>query len=275
MDDLEIIKLGSPESLEEVEKLQAVVWSGSPIDIVPVHVLLAAIHNGGLVLGAYKHEMLAGMLFGFPGIYSTREGMRFKHCSHILGVHPDMRNTGVGFKLKIAQRQFVLGQGLNLITWTYDPLLSRNASLNIHKLGGTCDTYLRSEYGMMRDGLNSGLDSDRFQVDWWLESCQVRKSLDIGHDSKIHLDEYTGMGVEILPAVGEVQPPSGHPNLTHPLFMVEIPSDFQTIKAKDLSLAKEWRMVTREIFEKAFINGYHVIDFLFDQGRSFYILEIQ
>ena len=85
------------------------------------------------------------------------------------------RDSGIGFALKRAQWQMVRHQDLDHITWTYDPLLSRNAYLNIARLGAVCSTYRRSEYGEMRDGLNVGLPSDRFQVDWWLNSHRVQR----------------------------------------------------------------------------------------------------
>jgi predicted GNAT superfamily acetyltransferase len=83
---------------------------------------------------------------------------RARRFSHI-GIDPDQRDAGIGFALKRAQWQMVRHQGLDHITWTYDPLLSRNAYLNIAKLGAVCNTYRRSEYGDMRDG---NALSDRF-----------------------------------------------------------------------------------------------------------------
>ena len=121
-----------------------------------------------MLLGVFVNDELIGFVFGFPGIEPTPDGPRPKHCSHILGVLPDHRDGGVGFALKRAQWQMVRHQGLDHVTWTYDPLLSRNAHLNIARLGAVCSTYRRSEYGDMRDGLNAGLPSDRFQVDWWV-----------------------------------------------------------------------------------------------------------
>ncbi len=143
------------------------VWPGSELDIIPAHLLLTAAHNGGMVIGAYEEESddsepgsaahsgirPVGGGLRFPGSYSTADGQRLKHCSHILAVHPDYRNQGIGFSLKRAQWQLVRQQGVELITWTYDPLLSRNAHLNITRLGGVCSTYLREYYGVMRDGL--------------------------------------------------------------------------------------------------------------------------
>ena len=195
MPDWEICQLENPESLQKIEELQDLIWPGSQKEIVPIHMFLAAIHNGGLVLGAFSKNRMIGMLFGFPGMFKTNDELKMKHCSHMLGVHPDWRNSGLGFALKCAQRQFVLSQGINLITWTYDPLLSRNAKLNITNLGAVCNTYRRSEYGQMLDSLNAGLDSDRFLVEWWLDSCRVEKSLEDHQKLDKRMDDLLGMNI--------------------------------------------------------------------------------
>ena len=149
--------LESPAEMGEVEELQRLVWPGNETEIVPAHLLLAAVRGGGLVIGAFDKAALPrliGFVFGFPGFYLTPDGPRLKHCSHMLGVRPDCRDHGLGYALKRAQWQMVRHQGLDRVTWTYDPLLSRNAHLNIAKLGVVCNTYHREYYGEMRDGLN-------------------------------------------------------------------------------------------------------------------------
>jgi predicted GNAT superfamily acetyltransferase len=148
-----------------VEELQRLVWPASETDVVPAHLLLSGVHNGGVLIGGYIDQRLIGFVFGFPGLYFTPDGPRPKHYSHMLAVHPDFRNQGLGFVLKRAQWQMVRHQGIDRITWTYDPLLSTNARLNIAKLGAVCNTYLKEFYGEMKDGLNIGMPSDRFQVD--------------------------------------------------------------------------------------------------------------
>jgi predicted GNAT superfamily acetyltransferase len=219
---------------------------------------------------------LVGIAFGFPGIYTTPDGPRLKHHSHILGVHPNWSGKGVGFALKRAQWQVVRKQGIDRITWTYDPLLSRNAHLNITRLGAVCNTYLRSEYGEMRDGLNSGLPSDRFQVDWWLNTKRVERHLSRRPRPVLALDHYLNAGATLLTALtgrGTAPcPPETTPSLTGTLMLFEIPSDFPTIRVGDLTLARDWRFYTREIFEDAFATGYLVTDFIHDKGRSFYVL---
>jgi len=267
----------TPEEMTSIEALQREVWPGSETDVVPAHVLITAIHNGGLVLGAYLNEKLVGFVFGFPGLETTPDGPRAKHCSHMMGILPDHRDLGIGFALKRAQWQMVRHQGLDHITWTYDPLLSRNAFLNITKLGAVCNTYRRSEYGDMRDGLNAGLPSDRFQVDWWINTRRVerrlskraRKPLELDHFSKADLQPlYTPLASK----GGWSRPPEHFSPLEGRLALAEIPPDFNALKQDDFTLARDWRFFTREVFETAFSSGYIATDFVFDGGRSFYVL---
>jgi len=268
--------LETPEEMTAIEALQRLVWPGSETDVIPAHVLLAVIHNGGLALGAFVGKDLVGVSFGFPGIYTTPDGPRLKHHSHILGVHPEWNGKGIGFALKRAQWQMVRKQGIDRITWTYDPLLSRNAHLNISRLGAVCNTYLRSEYGEMRDGLNIGLPSDRFQVDWWLNTKRVERRLSRRSRPALTLDHYRTAKATLL----EVNTnrgfapclPEKTSSLTGTLLLVEIPSNFPALKAADLPLARDWRFYTREVFEDAFSTGYMVTDFVHDKGRSFYVM---
>ena len=278
--------LESFEEMLQVEDLQRAVWPGSERGMVPAHLLLTAAHNGGVVLGAFEGEKLTGFVFGFLGTDPSspdRVAMaRLKHCSHMLGVPPERQGRGLGLDLKLAQRRAVLQQGIRLVTWTYDPLLSRNAHLNIRRLGAVCRTYLRNAYGEMDDQLNAGLPSDRFQVDWWVTSNRVtsrleslRPPLDLAHYLAAgvpHLNP-ASLGPDDLPRPTESPlPVEGN------LLLVEIPSDFGLIKSRDLGLAGAWREHTRQVFETAFASGYLVTDFIHLKGeripRSFYLLSL-
>ncbi|UCH60513.1 MAG: GNAT family N-acetyltransferase [Anaerolineales bacterium] len=283
------------EDMALVEDLQRQVWPGSELDVVPGHLLLTAAHNGGLVIGAFdtvsknQPPALVGFVFGFPGLYFTPDGPRPKHCSHMLGVEPTYRNQGIGFLLKRAQWQMVRHQGLDSITWTFDPLLSRNANLNITKLGAVSNTYLRELYGEMRDGLNTGLPSDRLQLDWWVNSRRVNRRLSRRARQPLDLANYYAAGVKIVnptevidetwpvPAeetslpVLEKQPDNDPPAI----LLMEIPADFQALKETQPSLALHWRLHTRSLFEILFQYGYLITDFIYQPGkhpRSFYVL---
>lgn len=279
--------LETPEELAQVEDLERLVWPGDDAETVPRHMMLAVAHNGGLVLGAYTtsgEEILAGFTFGFLGIIQTPDGPFLKHCSHMLGVHPAYRDQGLGFLLKRAQWQLVRRQGVDLITWTYDPLLSRNAHLNIQRLGAVCNTYLLDEYGEMRDALNEGLPSDRFQVDWWVKSQRVERRLSKYPRPGLGLEHFRAAEIPVLNpghmrTNGLIEPMEMSALALdpdrQPIVMVEIPADFHELKEKDPVLGPAWRMHTRALFTDLFRQGYWVTDFVYQAGsspHSFYVL---
>lgn len=277
MPDPVIRLLESPEDMTLVEELQRAVWPGSETDIVPAHVFIAAIHNGGILIGAFIDDQLIGFVFGFPGIEFIPDGPRPKHCSHMMGIKPGQRDSGVGFALKRAQWQVVRKQGIDHITWTYDPLLSRNAYLNIAKLGAVCNTYRRSEYGDMRDGLNAGLPSDRFQVDWWVNTRRVERRLGKRARGPLKLDDFSQAELSPLytPLISTsnlIRPPDGFSPLEGHLILAEVPTDFNVMKSEDFALAHDWRLFSREVFETAFKAGYLITDFIYENKRSFYVL---
>jgi predicted GNAT superfamily acetyltransferase len=174
-------------------------------------------------------------------------------------------------------------QSLDHITWTYDPLLSRNAYLNVAKLGAVCSTYHRSEYGDMRDGLNAGLPSDRFQLDWWINTLRVesrlgkrpRPTLKLNHVALSGLHPFYPIHASRLPD-GLPRPPEHVPPFEDRLLLADIPVNFMLIKSTDFGLAREWRFFTRELFETAFEKKYIVTDFIFDNNdgnpRGMYVL---
>ena len=281
---MDIRILTTPEEMEAVEDVTRLVWPGSETDVVPAHLLITLAHNGGVVIGAFDGERMVGFTFGFPGLEDPDDASRgVKFCSHQLGVLPELQGSGLGFRLKRAQWQIARQQDFDHITWTYDPLLSINANLNIAKLGAVCNTYRREVYGQMRDGLNAGLPSDRFQVDWWLNTHRVRRRLATQPPKKLDLAHYLSAEVPranqtALNEAGFPVPRSATlPETRVPLLLLEIPADFYAIKAADPALALEWRLHTRTLFEDLFDRGYLVTDFVFLPGthpRSYYVLSL-
>ena len=282
--DYPIRNLETPEDMRKLEDLHRKVWGADDTDVVPGHIVLAIGHNGGIVLGALDGERLVGYVLGFLGTdhrSPDRPAMaRLKHASHELAVDPEYRNQGVGFALKLAQRQWVNRQGVRLITWTYDPLLSLNAQLNIRRLGAVCDTYRENEYGKMEDRLNKGIASDRFQVDWWITSHRVKQRLE-GPRQALDLAHFLGAGAMRINQVtiNEHGLPQPDQRIVEPdgtLGIVEIPADYLTLKARDHGLAVAWREHTRILFQTAFQAGYLVTDFIYLREerfpRSYYML---
>lgn len=278
---MHIKKLTTIHQFRQGEELQGRVWGLSDTDVVPLHLLLTAQKNGGLVLGAFdEEERMIGLLFGFLGARDTT-AQQLKHCSHLMGVLEGWRGQGVGYRLKLAQREHALAQGLELVTWTYDPLESLNAALNVGKLGAVCRTYIRDLYGQMRDELNVGLSADRFQVEWWITSQRVthrlasggyRPSLDAALESGAQLLNPATAGSDglVLPSLASLEP-------TAETVLVEIPAQVQAIKAADIELARQWRAQTRELFEGCFAAGYTVTEFISQAQdnlrRSYYVLQ--
>lgn len=260
-----------------LEELQRQIWGSDERDIVPTHLALTAGKNGGLAYAAFDttlsppHDMI-GFVFGFLGFTSDR---RLKHCSHMLGVLPAYRDRRIGAELKRRQRDFVLAQGVDLMTWTYDPLESRNARLNIANLGAVCRTYMPNLYGDMNDGLNAGLPSDRFEVEWHLNSAHVIARL-ADSTRQPALAELLNQGVMILnPAARTTehdpaafcQPPDGA------RVLIRFPANFQALKTAQPTAALPWRMQVRQLCETCFAAGYTVVDVLTKGAHSYYLLQ--
>lgn len=259
------------------EEIQKLAWDAGQESVVPTHMLLTIAKTGGLCLGGFGQ---AGQMVGFVfGILARREppSLGLRHHSHMLGVHPDWWGQGIGYRLKLAQREAVLAQELDLVTWTFDPLERRNASLNFVKLGVVCCTYLVDLYGDMREGLNLDLPSDRFQVEWWLRSERVRRRI-AGQRPNLDVTAWQADGVPLvnpaalstngLPCPGEMQV-----DLHGERLLVEVPADFQALKRTDLSLARAWRYTTRAIFQAAFNQGYSATEYVYQDRHGYYLLK--
>jgi predicted GNAT superfamily acetyltransferase len=255
------------------EALQRQAWPmDDDLEVVPLHLLLSVHNNGGLLLGAFDGDEMVGFVFGHPGL--TGEG-KLKHCSHMMGVRPQKQSTGIGYQLKLAQRQAVLEQGLDLVTWTYDPLLSRNAYLNLHKLGVVSRTYLPDHYGPLCDGLNAGLPTDRFEVEWWIASPRVQGRLGGREGDPLRAPAVQANRTRRT-AAGFLEPGALTLEAGPAMVLVEIPDDYQAMKAAVPALALDWRLATRQLFAFYFAAGYTAVDFLSQQSegerRGFYVL---
>ena len=284
-----IIKpIDTPDLIKEVAGVEAETWGMKPGDTVPDHVLAAIANEGGLLLGAYDGDQLVGFTLGWLGTLSTSQerpaAEQLKLVSHMTGVLAGYRDQRIGYQLKLAQRDWAIARGLDLITWTYDPLESRNAYLNIHLLGCTCRTYYRDYYGEMSDEMNQGIPSDRFRVDWWVVSDHV---LDRFGKNSQNQKKHKASEAQLLEDGQLLNParydPGSLPTPSEVMespkadqVLIEIPVDLQGIRQGDFGLALSWRTHTRELFESAFSNGYHVVDLIYirgDQPRSYYLLE--
>lgn len=241
--------LQTMEEMIEVSKLEKEVWGISPI---PTHQTLTAVKNGGIVVGAYEHEKLVGFSYGFAGFKNNKISL----CSHMLGISPAYRSKGIGENLKYVQKECALAIGYDLMNWTYDPLQTRNGYLNLTKLHGVCDTYIQDCYGKMEDGLNEGLPSDRFQIDWWLSSDYVNEYVKPSLGKAIALETWH-FNPNGYPLINETF--DEEVTYAEEVYTVPVPSDIGSIKEKCLDAALTWRYQTRKIFQTLFAQGYIAI----------------
>lgn len=290
MDNIDIRPIRKVAEMEAVEDIQLKIWGRNDREIMPRHLLHALQHNGAALFGAYDGQKLVGFSLA---ILATVEDLnnridqvaaaRLKMYSVIAGVLSDYRDANVGYRLKLAQREFALRIGVRLITWTFDPLESRNARFNIGKLGAICHRYHRNFHGDLV-GINAGLDTDRFEVEWWVTGNRVKgrvkrnrrplslQSLVDGGAVLINEATFNGAGLPV--------PPANYVSRPGNLILMEIPSDFQRMKEADFSLAKEWRLHSRFLIEELFNSGFVVTDFvgMTDEAgnrRSFYLFTHQ
>ncbi|HET7704815.1 MAG TPA: GNAT family N-acetyltransferase [Thermoanaerobaculia bacterium] len=156
------------DEFRAVEDLQQKVWNVVDREVVPALHFIPAVAVGAILLGAFDGERMIGFVYGFPGFEG---GHRIIH-SDMLAVVPGARGRGLGVALKLAQRDAALAKGIDTITWTFDPLQSRNAHLNFTRLGATADRYLRDFYGETTSPLHRGIGTDRLWVTWNLRESR-------------------------------------------------------------------------------------------------------
>jgi len=247
------------ETLRRCEALQAEIWRFPPVDIVPLTQLVAAVSAGGLVLGAFGPD---GALVGFAYAFPAWRGGRALWYSHMAGVVPASQGVGLGLRLKRAQRDAALAAGLDEIVWTYDPLQAGNARFNFTRLGGIARRYHVDYYGVMNDAINHGLPSDRFEIDWQLQSPRVlarlagegAPRLPSGLPWAVAAEEADGPDASVAPP----RPPDV--SLAARALLVEIPRDLTGLKATRPDVALRWRDATRAAFRHYLTRGYTVTE---------------
>jgi predicted GNAT superfamily acetyltransferase len=290
MSEIEIRPMQSMAEMQDIEELQLAIWGKDEREMMPGHLCHALQHNGAALLGAFDGSKLIGFTLA---VLATVEGLtdridqvaaaRLKMYSVIAGVLPEYRDGVVGYMLKMAQIDFALRIGVRLITWTFDPLESRNGRFNIAKLGAICHRYLRNFHGEMV-GINAGLETDRFEVEWWVTSNRAKGRANRPRQPlplQALLDGGAVLVNEVIfNADGLPVPPANYVSRPGNLMLVEIPADFQEVKRRDFPLALRWRRHSRTLFEGLFHSGFVVTDFVAytdenEHRRSFYLLTFQ
>lgn len=258
---VEIRLLEDVDDFTLVAELFQSIWTkqgeASPVNVETLRALSKA---GSYVGGAFEHDELVGACFGF---FAAPE-QRALH-SHIAGISSRMRGRSVGFALKVHQRAWALEEGLDEISWTFDPLISRNAHFNLVKLAATPTSYHRNFYGHMADALNGADDTDRMLVTWYVRDPRVvaachgepMPAIEEINTEEINAEE---MSVEPLLSVGGDLGPLRHRTDAR-LVRVALPRDIETLRLTDPARATAWRLALRETLGSSLEGGGRVLSF--------------
>jgi len=249
--NVSIKKLTTPEEVAEVQCLNAEIWGSQAI---PSHQLLAAVHNGGLLLGAYFEDRLIGFNYCFVGY---REGKMYLH-SHMIGVEKTYREQGVGELLKHAQQEYARDNEFQLVRWLIDPLEARLANLSFLKLNAISNQYEVDYYGPLQDDFNDGLPSDRIVVEWWVERHHAEDSLDELEEVAEQIVPWS-LTVDGLPVLDKDGAFQSNQQLYKDAYLVPIPQHLQKMKVESPKLAEDWRYKIRTILTTLFDQQYAIV----------------
>ena len=215
-------------SLSDINQAREIfdrTWAPANSTEVTPNLLQAMVHSGSYLSGAFIDNKIVGAAFAFP---ATNGGLHLH--SHMTAVLPEFRDQGVGYSLKIDQWNWAKKKNYSHLSWTFDPLVRRNAKLNIAKLGVDISAYFPNFYGDMPDALNAGDESDRLMVSW-----------------RTDIDAPWARELITNPEPGDI--------------LIEIPEDIVAIRSKNQSESMKWRRQVREQFLAAFEKNGKVIGF--------------
>ena len=232
---IKVRKLDNLQDQDFGRKIFDLTWAMDAATEITSNLLQAMIYSGSYLSGAFIDNKIVGAAFAFP---ATNNGLHLH--SHMTAVLPEFRDQGAGYALKIDQWEWAKRNNYSALSWTFDPLVRRNAKLNVAKLGVDISEYLPNFYGDMTDALNAGDESDRLMVTWRtdLEAPKARELI-----TNPELDD----------------------------ILIEIPEDIVAIRTKNQSESMKWRRQVREKFMAAFEKNGKVIGF---STNSEYVVRI-
>ena len=246
----------------ECVAIQYETWGTDFREAVPPAILMVSQKVGGVTAGAFRGDgRMLGFVFGLTGVKDGRP----VHWSDMLAVRGEARGLGLGTRLKHFQRELLLAAGVERMYWTYDPLVARNAHLNLVRLGAHVADYVPDMYGASTGSVLHGeMGTDRLVVEWDLYDARP---------SALRPRRLPGSDA---PVVNAPDHPGGRPRVAAlpdaPAVLVEIPADVERLLAADPARAREWRDTTREAFSWYLGRGYAVAGLIERDGRTFYEL---
>ena len=252
---VQVRTLAEVADLTAVTRLFESIWRPAPGNQpVTSELLRAMVSAGNYVAGAFDGPELLGACFGFFG-GPAKGGLH----SHIAGVATAGHGRGIGFALKLHQRAWALSQDVPVISWTFDPLVRRNAHFNLTKLAARPEHYLPDFYGPMHDGINGAGDTDRLMAVWDLASPPVRaaaRTEPARFDAVALRNQGAAVALEAGPDGGPVTGPADGP-----LVLVAVPPDIEALRRADPGQGRAWRVALREVLGGLMAGGAEVIGF--------------
>ena len=233
-----------PDDAEAITAVIAATWGQG--ESLSREMVVALATSGNVPCGAFEGDELVGFVLGWAGV-SPEDGLHVH--SHQLATLPGLRHKGVGYALKLAQKAQALDQGITLVRWTFDPLVSRNAWFNIAKLGASADRFLPDFYGLMADAINAGERSDRLMIRWELDPPASSGLLPTSEAAPVLVRGADG-------GPGEVsRPPERGPA------SIQIPREYHELRASDPVMGRRWRDATSAALTACFQAGFTVVGF--------------
>jgi predicted GNAT superfamily acetyltransferase len=276
---LTIRTLQTARDMEAAVELQKIYWGEDMAALVPAHMLLSLRGHGGHLPAAFDGDRMVGLLIGFIGADLADDtdaspvAQRLLVMSKRMVVLPEYRSHNIGTLLKLAQRDFARRCGIELVTWTFDPLLARNAYLNLCKLGGVGQRYVLNYFGVAAE--HARLTEDRIVVNWWVNHPHTVAHI-AGQAPKLSLSDHLAAGARLLNPIdtptGEwpqptaaVLPPDGA------TVLVEIPAEALHLEQAQPALLRAWRDHVRAVMQPVLAAGYIATDFVREGRRTAYV----
>ncbi len=240
-------------------ELQEAVWGLPELDVIPAMQMIATDHAGGMVHVAETTTggRMVGFAYAFPGL---RKGASYIH-SDMLAVLPEYQKRGVGIRLKWAQRETALGRGVELITWTFDPMQARNAHLNLRRLGATAGEFVENFYGVTSSPLHHGLPTHRLLIRWELQSPRVVERAGCSELPAV-------VPAPNAPRINDVKWQAGWPvssdprlDLETPSVLLEIPPEWDVLSRAAPKVAESWHAKVSTALKRYLDRGYVATDF--------------
>ena len=257
-----------------LEEVQVDTWNFPEREIVPRRIFYATRNSGGVVIVARLNNEIIGYTWGWVGRTKTNKIFIYSHHNAVRRLYQD---KGIGYQLKLEQRKWAIENGHEIISWTFDPLQSKNGYLNLHKLGAICNIYKTRYWGEMHDDYNIGIDTDRFYCNWNIKSTHVMKRLEGEFsDYSKQINKMDNHAIHTIQEEKYLKITSINLEISNDIIFVEIPFNFVEMSSENKEYAKQWRHRTRDVFVKYFSRGYSVFDFIIQKDnksmRCFHVL---